>query len=88
MCVSFKLPLQHLWQESCLFQAQLLHCIEQAPGTGGANQFVDGFYVSQELRNKDPKKFDLLRKGRIQFGDVGKDVFGDYNQRFARKLIE
>ena len=66
----------------------MLHCIEQASGTGGASQFVDGFYVSQELRNRDPKKFDLLTKARIQFVDVGKDMFGDFDYTFARNTIE
>ena len=66
----------------------MLHCIEQATGTGGANQFVDGFFVSQELRNKDRKKFDILTKTRIQFVDIGKDMFGDFHYKFSRHMIE
>ena len=66
----------------------MLHCIEQATSTGGANQFVDGFFVSQELRNKDRKKFDILTKTRIQFVDIGKDMFGDFHCKFARHMIE
>lgn len=67
---------------------QMLHCIEQATGTGGANQFVDGFFVSQELQKKDRKKFDILTKARIQFVDIGKDMFGDFHYKFARHTIE
>ena len=66
----------------------MLHCIEQATGTGRENQFVDGFFVSQELRNKDRKKFDILTKARIQFVDIGKDMFGDFHYKFARRMIE
>ena len=66
----------------------MLHCIEQAPGTGGSNQFVDGFHVSQELQHKHPEKFDLLTRARFQFVDVGKDMFGEFDYQFARNTIE
>lgn len=66
----------------------MLHCIEQAPGTGGANQLVDGFHVSQELQNNHPEKFDLLTKARFQYVDVGKDMFGEFDYKFARNMIE
>lgn len=68
----------------------MLHCIEQVPGTGGANQFVDGYHVDgyQELRDKDLKKFELLSKTRFQFVDIGNDIFGDYNTKFSRTSIE
>ena len=66
----------------------MLHCIEQAPGTGGTNQFVDGFHVSQELQNKHPDMFNLLAEARFQFVDVGKDMFGDFDFTFSRNTIE
>ncbi|KAL9988263.1 hypothetical protein ACROYT_G002690 [Oculina patagonica] len=66
----------------------LLHCVEQAPGTGGANQFVDGFHVARELQNKHPEMFDLLTKARFQFVDVGKDVFGEFHQKCSHNTIE
>ena len=67
---------------------QLLHCIEQVSGEGGANQFVDGFYVSQKLEENDPKTFDLLSTTRFQFVDFGKDVFGEFSKKFPRLMIE
>lgn len=67
---------------------QLLHCIEQATGSGGANQFVDGFHVSKLLKGMDPKKFHLLSSTRLHFFDVGKDAFGDFDMKFARLTIE
>ena len=67
---------------------QLLHCIEQVSSEGGANQFADGFYVSQQLKENDPKTFDLLSTTRFQFADFGKDMFGEYGQKCNRLMIE
>ncbi|XP_074606216.1 gamma-butyrobetaine dioxygenase-like [Acropora palmata] len=67
---------------------QLLHCIEQVTGPGGANQFVDGFHVSKLLKDLDPKKFDLLSSSRLHFFDVGRDEFGDFDMKFERLTIE
>ena len=71
-----------------LAQVQLLHCIEQVSSEGGANQFVDGFYVAHQLKENDPKSFDLLSTSRFQFVDFGKDMFGEFSKKFARRIIE
>ena len=71
-----------------LVQVQLLHCIEQVSSEGGANQFVDGFYVSQQLKKHYPKTFDLLSTTRFQFVDFGKDMFGEFDKKFPRLMIE
>ncbi|KAJ7391732.1 Gamma-butyrobetaine dioxygenase [Desmophyllum pertusum] len=67
---------------------QLLHCIEQVSSEGGANQFVDGFHVAQQLKENDPKTFNLLSTTRFQFVDFGKDMFGEFNKKFPRLIIE
>ncbi|KAL9983474.1 hypothetical protein ACROYT_G005654 [Oculina patagonica] len=67
---------------------QMLHCIEQVSSEGGANQFVDGFFVSQQLKESDPKSFELLSTTRIQFVDFGKDMFGEFSKKFPRLMIE
>ena len=67
---------------------QLFHCIEQVSSEGGANQFVDGFYVAQQLKESDPETFNLLSTTRFQFVDFGKDMFGEFNKKFARLVIE
>ncbi|KAK2555510.1 Gamma-butyrobetaine dioxygenase [Acropora cervicornis] len=67
---------------------QVLHCIEQVPGSSGRNQFVDGFYVSKVLKEQDPKKFDVLSSTRLHFSDVGDDCFGEFDMQFARTTIE
>ena len=55
---------------------------------GGANQFVDGFHVAQQLKENDPKTFNLLSTTRFQFVDFGKDMFGEFNKKFPRLIIE
>jgi len=67
---------------------QLLHCIEQVKSEGGGNQFVDGFHVAEELKEKDLEAFKLLSSVRFQFVDLGKDVFGEFHKKFGRLMIE
>ncbi|CAH3127713.1 unnamed protein product, partial [Porites lobata] len=67
---------------------QLLHCIEQVLSEGGGNQFVDGFYVAEELKEKDPEAFKLLSTTRIPFTAKGIDIFGEFHTKFARHIIE
>ncbi|KAL9983475.1 hypothetical protein ACROYT_G005655, partial [Oculina patagonica] len=67
---------------------QLLHCIENVSSEGGANQFADGFYVAQQLKESDPKTFDLLSTTRFQYVDIGKDVFGEFSKKCNRLMIE
>ena len=67
---------------------QILHCIEQASSEGGESQFVDGFYVAQQLKENDPETFNLLSTTRFQFVDLGKDAFGEFNTKLPRLLIE
>ena len=45
---------------------QLLHCIQQAGGSGGDNVFCDGFSVAERIRADFPAQFELLR---ISSGD-------------------
>lgn len=66
----------------------MLHCVEQASGTGGASQFADGFHVAQVLKDQDPKKFELLATQGLNFFDIGKDMFGDFDMKFTRPVIE
>ena len=66
----------------------MLHCIEQVSSEGGANQYVDGFYIAQQLKENDPETFNLLSTTRFQFVDFGKDMFGDFSQKFPRLTIE
>jgi len=55
---------------------------------GGGNQFVDGFYVAEELREKDPEAFKLLSTTRIPFNTKEIDIFGEFHNKFARHIIE
>ena len=55
---------------------------------GGGNQFVDGFYVAEELREKYPEAFKLLSTTRIPFTAKGMDIFGEFHNKFGRHIIE
>ena len=55
---------------------------------GGGNQFVDGFYVAEELREKYPEEFKLLSTTRIPFTTKGTDIFGEFHNKFSRHIIE
>jgi gamma-butyrobetaine dioxygenase len=39
---------------------QLLQCVRQHPGPGGANQFADAFAVAERMRTEHPEEFQLL----------------------------
>lgn len=45
---------------------QTFHCIE-ADYQGGESFLVDGFYVAEELRKRDPEAFQYLTKTKIPF---------------------
>ena len=49
---------------------------------------MDGFHVAEELKEKNPEAFDLLSTTRFQFVDFGKDMFGEFDKKFARLIIE
>ena len=66
----------------------MLQCIEQVSSEGGANQFVDGFYVAQQLKENDPETFNVLTTTPFQFVDSGKDMFGEFIKKFSRLMIE
>ena len=39
----------------------MFHCIDYN-GTGGESIYVDGFFVAQELKMKDPEAYDFLSR--------------------------
>ncbi|XP_022099250.1 gamma-butyrobetaine dioxygenase-like isoform X2 [Acanthaster planci] len=59
---------------------QMLHCIDQAEGTGGENLFSDGFKVAMDLKEDDPEAFRLLSTIPFEFSDVGTDYYGSFHQ--------
>ncbi|RDD36325.1 Gamma-butyrobetaine dioxygenase [Trichoplax sp. H2] len=65
---------------------QFLHCVQQAAGGGGENQFVDGFNVAEVLRKENPYYFDLLTQHAFVFFDIGND-YVEYNQLNHHPLI-
>ncbi|XP_031569690.1 gamma-butyrobetaine dioxygenase-like [Actinia tenebrosa] len=67
---------------------QILHCLEQVPTKGGSNQFVDGFKIAQDFKNKEPELYDVLSKTPIPYVDIGADVFGDFHLKNTWPVIE
>jgi hypothetical protein len=68
-------------------QVQMLHCIDQTPSSGGHNQFVDGFQVALQLRQRHPDYFRLLTSVVVDFYDVGTD-FVPFDHRSKHRTIE
>ncbi|XP_071809590.1 gamma-butyrobetaine dioxygenase-like [Asterias amurensis] len=66
---------------------QLLHCIVQANGTGGENQFVDGLNVAEQIRREFPDAYKLLTTQNVNFRDVGED-FQTYHMQTSKPIIE
>ena len=52
---------------------QLLHCIENEV-SGGFSTLVDGFKVATNLKEKNPKYFQILTKIKVKFKFTDKDV--------------
>lgn len=59
----------------CIVQTQLMHCIKQAQGPGGANQFVDGFQVANQMRERYPDLFEVLCNTELRYYDIGTDYY-------------
>lgn len=57
----------------------MLHCIENE-ADGGENEFCDGFYVANQLRDEAKMKFDILRSVGIDFWDIGEDSYGKFHK--------
>lgn len=64
---------------------QCLHCLEQAKGTGGDNEFVDGFAVAQKIRQNHPKEWEILTSVDCTFSDLGYDSSVDTSFYKVRK---
>ena len=52
---------------------QLLHCIENEVN-GGLSTLVDGFKVATNLKENNPKYFEILTKVKVKFKFTDKDV--------------
>ena len=52
---------------------QLLHCIESEV-SGGLSTLVDGFTVSEDLKNENPKFYKILSEVKVRFKFIDKEV--------------
>ena len=51
----------------------MLHCIVQTDMEGGDNEFADGFWAAEQLREKYPQYFKLLTTQELGYWDIGAD---------------
>ncbi|EPQ11970.1 gamma-butyrobetaine dioxygenase [Myotis yumanensis] len=65
---------------------QLLHCIKQTV-TGGDSEIVDGFNVCRQLKEKNPRAFQILSSTFVDFTDIGVD-YCDFSVQSKHKIIE
>jgi gamma-butyrobetaine dioxygenase len=52
---------------------QLLHCIESEV-SGGLSTLVDGFTVSEDLKNENPEFYKILSEVKVRFKFIDKEV--------------
>lgn len=68
---------------------QFLHCMKKTKGiTGGENQIVDGYYVTEDIRKSDPEAFKTLSETVVQFWDYGTDFVKDFHYVGKQKTIQ
>ncbi|XP_026507127.1 gamma-butyrobetaine dioxygenase isoform X1 [Terrapene carolina triunguis] len=65
---------------------QFLHCIKQA-ATGGESEVVDGFHVSNKLKEQNPQAFQILSSTLVDFTDVGVD-YCDFTMQSKQRIID
>ncbi|KAM8968595.1 gamma-butyrobetaine dioxygenase isoform 1-T2 [Sarcophilus harrisii] len=65
---------------------QFLHCIKQT-ATGGESEIVDGFNICLQLKEQNPKAFQILSSTFVDFTDIGVD-FCDFSVQSKHKIIE
>jgi len=65
---------------------QMLSCLKQVPTKGGENQFSDGFYAAEVMRDQHPDEFKLLTTVPVRFFDIGSDYY-EYYKLFSTPVI-
>jgi len=65
---------------------QMLHCIKQVETKGGDNQFTDGFYVANWMKEHHPVEFDILCKTPVRWADAGTD-FHEFHLLYTVPII-
>ncbi|XP_038052320.1 gamma-butyrobetaine dioxygenase-like isoform X2 [Patiria miniata] len=68
-------------------EVQLLHCIEQAKGKGGENQFVDGWNIVRQLKAEHPEAYKLLSGVPIDYKNAATDQY-PFHMKASRPIID
>ncbi|XP_035184232.1 gamma-butyrobetaine dioxygenase [Oxyura jamaicensis] len=65
---------------------QFLHCIKQT-AAGGESEVVDGFHVSNKLKQQNPQAFQILSSTAVDYTDVGVD-YCDFAVQCKQRIID
>lgn len=66
---------------------QLLHCIEQCKGEGGESQFVDGWNIVNQLKEKYPDEYKILSTVPMDFKNAAYDHYS-FHLKLSRPMID
>ena len=70
------------------FQTQFLHCLAQNGVVGGENEFSDGFYVERLMKENHPNEWRILHKTKVEWNDIGNDMFGHFYKVKYNPIIQ
>ncbi|KFP40308.1 Gamma-butyrobetaine dioxygenase, partial [Chlamydotis macqueenii] len=65
---------------------QFLHCIKQT-AAGGESEVVDGFHVSNKLKEQNPQAYQILSSTAVDYTDVGVD-YCDFAVQCKQRIID
>ncbi|XP_022082905.1 gamma-butyrobetaine dioxygenase-like [Acanthaster planci] len=68
-------------------EVQLLHCIEQAKGKGGENQFVDGWNIVRQLKAEHPEAYKVLSTVPVDYKNAATDQY-PFHMKLSRPIID
>uniref|UniRef100_A0A8C8AXW8 gamma-butyrobetaine dioxygenase n=1 Tax=Otus sunia TaxID=257818 RepID=A0A8C8AXW8_9STRI len=65
---------------------QFLHCIKQT-AVGGESEVVDGFHVSNKLKEQNPQAYEILSSTAVDYTDIGVD-YCDFAVQCKQRIID
>lgn len=66
-----------------------MHCIKQSKGSEneGASLLVDGYKVTEDLKESNEEHYKILTETKFRFNDEGTDLYGEFDLQFERPII-
>ncbi|XP_067626199.1 trimethyllysine dioxygenase, mitochondrial [Eurosta solidaginis] len=63
---------------------QILHCIRHVNGVGGENFFADGFYAANELKQSNPRAYEILTRVPVPAEYIEEGQYHKYSAPIIR----